>query len=496
MYRLLLISAVWCFASSTVSAETSRFPYTATVRQTEAEVRSGPGAKFYATDQLVRGDRVLVHRHDAGGWLLIEPPTGSFHYVACDAVESDDDQSGRITRNNVTAWVGSNLNDLHSAYGRALRRGEAVRILGREEITLASRETVAHYKIAPPPRCWRWIRGQDVTTGELSAATSADAKLARNASQRKIQTVSAQAQPAEFEIGEEESSSPPVGDSQSFDEDLNDVPRSRTAAKPEAETPAPIAAETYEGTITSASESRGQRSAINYFVHEQLDKIDAQVDSIVENDVTTWDFTQAEAAYLEVKERNSDQRYVSLIENRLKRLARFRELRLDTEELIRLGDQTMRRDQELAAEQSAITERMAQRSVTGGASTILTQGMIPTMVSGVPTEMPANGPAMAAANSVEVGAARPAVSAAAVSQTYSGAGIVRSVPVQRPGQPAFAITAHDGRILAYLAIPATASNIQAWVGRPAGVVGQRSFQPAVGADVINVSRLDSVNLAR
>src|SRR5207248_11130861 len=56
-------------------------PYTATVVQTTADVRSGPSEKMYVTNRLARGDKVNVVGQRDGGWLVIEPPEGSFSWI-------------------------------------------------------------------------------------------------------------------------------------------------------------------------------------------------------------------------------------------------------------------------------------------------------------------------------------------------------------------------------------------------------------------------------
>jgi len=64
-----------------IADEKDFVPYTATVVQTTADVRSGPGEKMYVTNRLGRGDKVNVVGQRDGGWLAIEPPEGSFSWI-------------------------------------------------------------------------------------------------------------------------------------------------------------------------------------------------------------------------------------------------------------------------------------------------------------------------------------------------------------------------------------------------------------------------------
>src|SRR4051794_24810645 len=55
-------------------------PYRARVIAPSAAVRSGPGEKFYTTDNLAEGDAVEVYR-ERGSWSAIRPPEGSFSWI-------------------------------------------------------------------------------------------------------------------------------------------------------------------------------------------------------------------------------------------------------------------------------------------------------------------------------------------------------------------------------------------------------------------------------
>src|SRR5688572_7075780 len=77
---------------------------------TRAEfVRALPDDKYYATQRLEKGARVVVVG-SKGDWLKIEPPAGSFSYVNRAFVERfGNGKQGRVTTSNLLVKAGSNL---------------------------------------------------------------------------------------------------------------------------------------------------------------------------------------------------------------------------------------------------------------------------------------------------------------------------------------------------------------------------------------------------
>src|SRR5438105_10009930 len=104
-FSLILIVAA--LADPALAGPAVKFPYETTIEADEAYVRSGSSTKYYPTSKLRRGDKVVVHRHDPGGWFMIEPPPGSFSWVPARYVQKNDAGRGTITTNNVVVRVGS-----------------------------------------------------------------------------------------------------------------------------------------------------------------------------------------------------------------------------------------------------------------------------------------------------------------------------------------------------------------------------------------------------
>ena len=139
-------------------AQGQQFPYTATVCEPEAFVRSGPGKEFYPTDKLRNGDAVQVYKHTPDGWCAIRPPLGSFSFVSAPYVEMAQNDLGRIIGNSVPVYVGSRLVPDRTQMQITLMNGRVVEVLEG-----ASGGADAMYKIAPPAGEFRWIHGKSLS---------------------------------------------------------------------------------------------------------------------------------------------------------------------------------------------------------------------------------------------------------------------------------------------------------------------------------------------
>ena len=81
----------------------------------------------------------------------------------------------------------------------------------------------------------------------------------------------------------------------------------------------------------------------------------------------------------------------------------------------------------------------------------------------------------------------------AASGQYSGAGIIQATNLRGAGVPQFMITAADGRFLAFIE---STQDLRPYIGQSMGVVGPRSNQPRLRADLIQVQSLSPVQLGR
>lgn len=145
------IAAISAEESLTAASPTAR---NFLVRDTQIEVRSGPGKQFYATSRLHRGDQVEVYRVDQEEWAAIRPPKGSFSWIEADTIEPiNDSSSARIVRGGFRSRVGSEFSQARQVAYLTLREGDRVRLLDTGE----ARPDATWRKIAPVAGEFRWV---------------------------------------------------------------------------------------------------------------------------------------------------------------------------------------------------------------------------------------------------------------------------------------------------------------------------------------------------
>jgi uncharacterized protein YgiM (DUF1202 family) len=141
--------------TSSGSAETLSFPYTAEITGDNLYVRSGPGTNYYFCSKLNKGDKVKVVGKQFS-WLRIVPPPGSFSWISMQyvSIDSENTSSGTVTGDRVRVYTGSDYEEpLHSTYLQGkLNRGDKVRLLGEQKDD--------YYKIAPPNFAYLWVSSQ------------------------------------------------------------------------------------------------------------------------------------------------------------------------------------------------------------------------------------------------------------------------------------------------------------------------------------------------
>jgi hypothetical protein len=153
---------IGCCVSAAASDE---FPYTAYVAVDGAEVVAGPGHRYYATGNLLRGTELEIYREEASGWLAIRPPEGSFSWIPAEHVERspEDEDVGRV-REPAAAWIGTAVEQVSQHRQQVtLRAGELVQILGEKTVVDADGQEETWLKIAPPAGEFRWIHLRDVS---------------------------------------------------------------------------------------------------------------------------------------------------------------------------------------------------------------------------------------------------------------------------------------------------------------------------------------------
>jgi uncharacterized protein YraI len=129
--------------------ENAKHAFEGRINSNAVYVRSGPSENFYPTVKLDKGVPVTVVGIKFN-WLKIEPPKGSFSYVAKAYVQRHGDGSeGTVTENatpNVRA--GSDLNAMKTTVQTKLQPGQRVKILGDQD---------EYFKIEPPAGAYLYV---------------------------------------------------------------------------------------------------------------------------------------------------------------------------------------------------------------------------------------------------------------------------------------------------------------------------------------------------
>ena len=133
------------------------FPYVAYVVHADSYVRSGPGQRYYPTQQLPQGFAMEVHRHDDGGWCAIRPPEGSFSWIAAHEVRLVEPNVAEVVAERAVTRVGSALSPTRSAVQVLLERGERIAVAPS-----SSNDDPSWIRVIPPAGEFRWIAARDL----------------------------------------------------------------------------------------------------------------------------------------------------------------------------------------------------------------------------------------------------------------------------------------------------------------------------------------------
>jgi hypothetical protein len=157
---VLLMLPIFGAESRGAPPQTTRGPTIARAARTGVIVRSGPGLKYPAADELRSGDTVEVYHRDAHGWLAIRPPEESFSWVNESEVRSLPNRLAEATREGVPVYVGGSLLRERRVIQVRLRQNEVVEVLRDTDASPGGRRWL---KIAPPRGEFRWVHEDDVT---------------------------------------------------------------------------------------------------------------------------------------------------------------------------------------------------------------------------------------------------------------------------------------------------------------------------------------------
>ena len=452
-FAALCLVLVSQFVTS-VQAQDRKFPYEAVIDVEGEYVRSGPGPGFYPTDKLKRGEKVLVHRHDPGGWCMIAPPAGSFSWIRAEHVQKSGNDRGVLKANKVVVHVGSAINpDEFTTIQGNLSKGDAVEILGEKSFTFEDGPKLM-YKVSPVKREWRWI--------PRKALLASDA-------------IRSEPFPAEPPARQKKPSGP-VADQHQLDPDA--------FAKPISTGPMPIGNEHEDRRNTKPrpgeANAPANGNALTGF-RARLDQIDQQFREMIQQEPSTWNLNDIAQQYRSLDREASQPAVSNTIALRLDAVARYEKIHNEYVEFLKLTSETKQRDAQLASLQQ---QHEAQLRALSGAAP-------PT--SPTPVAQPTLGAGQPIASAVPGGAPATHATQPANPTGFAGAGLVQPMAKTFPGGPQFALIAPSGRLLAYLQ-PTQGIDLRRYHGQPMGIVGDRQFRQDWGADTITVRGLQPVQL--
>lgn len=499
--RLPLLALLLVGIAATESpAQITRFPYQAVIEANDVDVRSGPGRKYYPTNKLNQGDRVIVHRHDPGGQYMISPPAGSFSWIPVDAVKKLNDGLGVLTQPNVSVRIGSTLVEEHDIEQVRLSTGDRVEIVGAGQVATTN-GPVQMYKIKPPAGEWRWISGQFVTPVDPMVRRQQDHDPFAVPSQAK----------------------------KSLREQQEAAAKEQAAKKREA-TLAEQASDLSPGAAvvqTSANDADldAERAA--------LEDLDEHFRYMVDAEPDRWLLDELGGAYQELHDNAATPAFASLVRLRLQAIERYRKIQDKYVDFIQLTSETDEReaqyvaqlqqlggdveyaDVHLLAPEAEMVETTVIESDEGESGPILSfeEQEIETWQT-APSASADQGPIIQQSHSHEephahggwtptsrgtvqhAAADVPAeLHAAEQLASFEVTGIVQRSRARQRGVPRHVLIAPDGQFIGFLQAP-RGLNLDRFLGRPVALHGQNMQRPDLRANFIIVHDISPVHMVR
>lgn len=461
-----LLSLVLILTSTTEVSlgQSSGFPYEARVVVDELFARSGAGEDWLPTQRLTRDTVVRVHRHDPGGWYMIEPPAGSFSWIAASQIERTTDQEGKVNTANSVAYVGSDFGEDTTVWQRRLAEGETVKILGQRKILTLSGE-VEMLQIAPPRREFRWIPGSGVIPLDENRRRERDTnpyEPPNNTSDQSLTQLN-----------------------QNSGGGVTDVPQVNP-----------------DSAVAKLQIIRTQK--------KQLADIDQRFREMLAQDPSQWNLDSLESEYRALQQTATHKPISGQIDLRYPAIERYRRKQAEFNDFRYRTSQTEMRDAELVGRLRnpnsappvaglknptiAMAENSTHQVPIGAVPPAEDEwNFAPTSTPGPESMKPAGEPIQLtdAFQSFGLGGQSAMNTEPLPIANRVGAGIVQRTATGEGGS--HVLMAPDGRLLAYLR-PSADINLDLYLGQQVGVYGQRSRPPEYQADLIDVATLEAVRL--
>jgi hypothetical protein len=347
----LLLVGLATTATRPAPAAVKEFPYEAVIEADEAQVRCGPGKNFYATMKLARGQHVTVRRHDPGGWFMIEPPAGSFSLIRVEDVVQEGNIATvkRLDLGQASVRIGSALDPTaDSIFQRKLSSGERAEILGEVIIPRKDRQ-IPMFRIRPPRGEFRWIEGNDVAPldpqikQQLNSDPFSTPPHAREA--RRDQNPNGQS--SLVSLSNPTTATNPAAPAAPTERRSTAQPAPATSARKTG------SSQTQQVVIQPAAfDPRGR-----------LEQIDFEFRDMIQKDPPTWNLTQIEQAYVELRQNPAAAGVAGQVDLRFSALAHYKQVKSQYDDYYRLVSSTSRRDAELAAVEDSLAPQNSRPAI-------------------------------------------------------------------------------------------------------------------------------------
>jgi hypothetical protein len=434
-----------------VRAWAESYPYTARIVVPAARVQSGPGDSFYSTDTLTEGQDVQVYSQRQDGWCAIRPPQESFSWVFGSHLRLLGDSLAEVDKEDVASRIGSRVSRKRNAVQVRLKKGELVQLLG--EATEGGKKW---YKIAPPAGEFRWIRATEVQPVDQNSAQLNATRNAATDSLHSDEVVEVQAQDSEASAAIETTSA--TGETTAEAQSSKAAPTPAVGAesdwRPVPIAP-PLAAAGRNGMTVAASDSTRATDdssaalpvqavgspapaastklptsgALSDDLARQLTDLELRLSRMVAEPPATWQtapLVQDAKRLLAQLDNPADQRAIQITVDKVGRFAVIQQ-----------------RYQQIEARNSPMSVSEEARA----------------NITPVPS---ASDPARAAAMTD--------------GGRYDAIGVLRPVVSKRPGAPQFALIDGRGQVVSFVSATPDV-NLQPYLGRRVGVIGNRGFIP-------------------
>jgi len=464
MFRFSLSVLLGTLAFEASQARELQFPYVAYVAEAEAYVRSGPGQKYYPTQQLPQGFAVEVYRHDGEGWCAVRPPEGSFSWIPAHQIRVASQTVAEVAAEGVVTRIGSTLSTARSTVQVLLPRGERVELLAAQPT-----DNPGWLRIAAPAGEFRWVAAKHLslqppveTVPPIPSSFGGEYKSPHNTvlgTTAELPTVAFR-HLQDSNTGMQNSNAFQPPSNPNAIEVVTGSPAAMQLAQfqPQAEglvSPALMATTTPEalGSSPPRIRFRGLSTSESTMV-QRLEELQLRLSQTVIQPPEQWRFEQLQAEANGLLEKTESPRVRSQLRDLLDRIARFQRVRQGHEKAA------------LASSSSQSNSPLETEEPSQPKSEGLT-GMTSRVRELAKTDLTADRP------------------------LYDAVGLLKPVASKRAKAPQYALVDDKGEVVSFVT-PTPDLNLKPYLGRRIGVHGKRGFMPEYRRAHVTAERVSPI----